>query len=117
MVPSKYLMNFSLGYFVMEDLEKMLKYIILISAKKFCFLLTETPDDSLKWNFYNTEERKNKYYENIANDDTSNAGIGKWWNRNEIISICEALNLKCEFYSPDLQLSNYKMDIMISNPK
>jgi hypothetical protein len=113
-VPGKYLMNDSLAYFSPTDLEEMLKAILAVSPA-FKFLTRGVPNDELKWNYYNTEERKQVYYANIAKGDTTNDGLGRWWVPGEIKAICDRLQLKCYVRNQQMPLSDYRMDVMITN--
>ena len=113
-VPAKYLMNDSIMYFNPEDLKKILTYILDISNDGFTFLITGAPNDLLKWNFYNTEERKTKYLEGVASGDYTNDGIGRWWTAKEIEDLCSSLNLKCSIRNQPEAISNYRMNIVIS---
>lgn len=109
--PNKYLMNDALAYFSVSDLEQMLQLIMTVSPK-FDFALRGVPDDALKWNFYNTPERKEKYLENVAKGDLTNDGLGRWWAKEEVDDICNRLNLKVVMTNPPV--SHYRMDIVIS---
>jgi len=113
-MPGKYLMNDSLAYFSAAGLEGLLTDILAI-AKGFTFLTRGVPNDDLKWNYYNTEERKQLYYANIAKGDFSNDGLGSWWKPGDILAICTKLDLKCIIRNQELPLSDYRMDVVISN--
>jgi hypothetical protein len=110
--PTKYLMNDALAYFSVSDLEEMVKLIRSVSGGSFVFLLRGVPDDALKWNFYNTDERKEKYLSDIAKGDITNDGLGRWWSKNEVETICNPLDLQCTFIHPEH--NNYRMDILIT---
>jgi SAM-dependent methyltransferase len=112
--PRRYLMNDALAYFETADLERILKSIISISSPDFRFLIRGVPNDELKWNFYNTEERKQKYLDGVANGDFTNAGMGRWWKPGEIEAVCSALQLKCTISNQVPPISDYRMDILIS---
>lgn len=111
--PEKYLMNDSLAYFTPADLEAMLTGIQKVSPK-FAFLLRGAPNEDLKWNFYNTEERKRYYYENQAKGDLTNGGLGAWWKPADIEAVCMRLGLNCTITNQVLPVSDYRMDILIS---
>ena len=110
-MPSKYLMNDALGYFSPEDLTEILTYIAE-SPRKFSFYLTGIPNDSLKWNFYNTDERKKTYLDGVANGDASNNGMGRWWKKSELLEIAENLGLKVTLKNQIEAISNYRMDVL-----
>ena len=111
--PTRYLMNDSLAYFTTAELEQMLQDICRVS-EDFIFLAKGVPSDELKWNYYNTEERKQRYYNYPLNGDFTNDGIGKWWPPEEIKSICDKLKLSCVIRNQQLPLSDYRMDVIIS---
>ena len=113
--PNKYLNNDSLAYFSIKDLAQILQLIVSISGKDFCFLLRGVPNTDLMWNFYNTEERKEKYYGDISNGDYSNGGLGNWWAPGDIERVCTRLNLKCHIQPQNDLLSNYRMDVIIGD--
>ena len=110
-MPNKYLMNDSLGYFTVSDLEK-----ILINIKKSSFIIyiTGIPNDLLKWNFYNTEERKFKYKENVKNGDEFNDGIGRWWKDSELYELSIKLNLKLEIENQHNEISSFRMNAIFT---
>ena len=110
--PTKYLMNFALAYFTPIELENILNNMLVISQGAFSFYITDVPNEERKWNFYNTEERKQKYYSDIASGDNTNAGMGRWWKPLEIEAICSKLELNCQISDQD-ELSDYRMDILI----
>ncbi len=114
-VPTKFLMNNALAYFTPPELEKILKSIVQITGGKFIFLLRDVPNEFTKWNFYNTEERKQKYYDLVAQGDTTNDGLGRWWSPAEIMDICDRLHLGCVINNQRPPISDYRMDIIISH--
>jgi hypothetical protein len=113
--PSKFLMNDSLAYFTPENLADMLKSIIRISGGKFAFLIRGVPNDELKWNFYNTEERKQRYLDNKAKGDETNDGLGRWWSPTELRELCRSLNINCMISNQVPPISDYRMDILIGS--
>jgi SAM-dependent methyltransferase len=113
-IPTKYLMNDSLAYFSSDDLKSMLSLIKGISTA-FTFLTRGVPNERLKWNYYNTDERR-RYYEGlVAKGDLTNDGLGKWWEPDDIMTVCNELDLKCTIRDQQLPLSDYRMDIIISS--
>lgn len=112
--PNKYLMNDSLAYFTVGDLEGMLNGIKGVS-EAFTFLTRGVPNDGLKWNYYNTPERKQFYDELQAKGDLTNDGLGRWWKHTEVQAVCDKLQLNCVIRNQQLPLSDYRMDIIISN--
>lgn len=112
--PRRFLMNDSLAYFETTDLERILKSIMSISSPDFRFLIRGVPNDELKWNFYNTEERKQKYLDGVASGDYTNAGMGRWWKPSEIETVCAGLHLNFSIRNQVPPISDYRMDILIS---
>jgi len=114
-IPLKYLMNDAISNFEPENLRQVLESVIEISGGKFIFLITGAPNDDLKWNFYNTEERKQRYIDNNAKGDTRNDGVGRWWTPQEIKELCESLNLDVAVENLPEDVSNFRMDFLISS--
>ncbi len=112
--PAKYLMNDSLAYFKPEDLKEILTLISGVARGAFKFLIRGVPNDLLKWNFYNTDERKQRYHEYVAKGDITNDGLGRWWSPAEIEQICHTLGLDVVIRNQEPPVSNYRMDILIS---
>lgn len=109
----KFLMSFSLGYFTVTQLEQIMLRIINHS-EQFSFYLTEVPMDELKWNFYDTKERRDYYIDNLSNDEFNN-GMGKWWKKTELLNIAEKFNLIVEFFDLSTNASNYRLNILFRN--
>jgi hypothetical protein len=107
--PNKFLMNDSLGYFTTQDLYKILKQIC---NSPFRFYITGIPCDSLKWNFYNTEIRKERYFELVKCGDESFDGIGKWWNVSDLIDLASELNLGISIERQALAMSNFRVNAL-----
>jgi hypothetical protein len=113
-VPDKYLMIDSLAYFAPVDLQSLLAAIVAVSGR-FKFLVRGIPNDLLKWNYYNTEARKQFYYANCAKGDFITDGIGRWWIPDEIMMICGQLKLNCIIRTEELPISDFRMNVIISN--
>ncbi len=114
--PNKYLMNDALAYFSAADLEEMLGNILLVS-ESFEFLIRGVPNDDLKWNYYNTPERKQFYADLIAKGDLTNYGLGSWWHMDDIKNICMRSGLQVSFRDQQLPVSDFRTDIIISAKK
>lgn len=112
--PNKILMNDSLGYFGSENLRDLLKYIIN-EVGLFNFYITGVPNDNLKWNFYNTEERRLRYLDCVERGDITHDGIGNWWNPDQIKKICDELGLRFLIKNQPDVLSNYRSNVLIIN--
>jgi SAM-dependent methyltransferase len=111
-MPNKILMMASLAYFSNHDLQKILEGLNN-KLSKYLFFIGEVPNDNLKWNFYNTEERKARYFELEKLNDDSYDGLGRWWKPSEIENICKMLGLEVVIENQNPVLSNYRMNIII----
>jgi predicted TPR repeat methyltransferase len=112
--PTKILMNDSLGYFSPKDLRDLLVYVIK-EVGFFTFYITGVPNDNLKWNFYNTEERRLRYLDCLERGDVTHDGIGNWWSPDQIKQICDELGLRFEINNQPDFLSNYRSNLLIIN--
>lgn len=112
--PNKYLMNDSLGYFTQNDLENIIA-LIFSNSSSFKFYITGIPTDSLKWNFYNTEDRKTTYLNAVKNGDETNNGMGKWWSENEFSEIAKRFNLKVTLSNQPKKISNYRTNVLFES--
>lgn len=114
-IPNKLLMNAALSYFSPQQLHFILaKMQNLSQGKAFRCLFSEVPNDALKWNFYDTEERKQFYLANKDNDNFNN-GMGRWWQEEEVAQVCKTLNLQFLVENQKSELADYRMDIIIWN--
>ena len=113
-VPDKYLMNDALAYFDPETLGAILGNICVArDGKPFRFLLTGIPNSALKWNFYDTPERKLRHEENLGAGDDTNDGLGRWWEPVEVEAVCSRWGLQVRIDNQPDTLSNYRMDALI----
>lgn len=112
-VPNKFLMNDALAYFVPDQLAELLTDMGRISHNSFTFLIRGIPNDEQKWNYYNTEERKQRYLGYVASGDVTNDGMGRWWLPSEITTVCANLGLQCSIQNQAPPVSNYRMDVLI----
>ena len=115
-LPNKFLMNYSLAYFSPSHLSTILGNIYTLLAKRsFNFLLTGIPNFALKWNFYDTPERRARHLENEKDPANANDGLGRWWTADEIQLICDQVGLEVSIQNMPPELSNYRMDALISS--
>lgn len=109
--PNKFLMNDSLGYFTPIELKTILR-LIISKTNHFSFYITGIPSDELKWNFYNTPERKEVYLQNVQNNDESNNGMGRWWKNDEFIGIADDFKLEVSLKNQPETISNYRINVL-----
>lgn len=113
---NKFLMNYSLGYFEPTQFKIILKNIIQhTDDRTFKYFVVGTPCFDLKWNFYNTEERVARHLENEKIHKDFNDGMGRWWKRGEIEEICLNLGLLVQITDQPPELSNFRMDALITS--
>jgi hypothetical protein len=108
--PNKFLMNDSLGYFKPIELSKILEQII---DRPFTFYITGIPSDSLKWNFYNTEERKKRFKELCESGDDFNDGIGRWWKCDEFFELASKFDLDIIIQRQPKNISLFRMNVIL----
>jgi len=114
---TKCLMNDSLAYFVPSQLQSILSILNDLSQGDFKMLIRGVPNDELKWNYYNTAARQERYYQLVAAGDITNDGMGRWWKPTEIENVCNELGLNCSIRNQELPVTDYRMDILISGIK
>lgn len=110
----KFLLGDALGYFTVSSFEKLVHIIEAKTADAMLplkLLVTGVPDDALKWNFYNTEERRIEYLK--QKDDDFNGCIGRWWRREELADIAEKHGLTIEFHDTDPAESIFRFDCLV----
>lgn len=113
-MPDKYLMNDALAYFDPDALRKILDNVCAArNDQPFRFLLTGIPNSVLKWNFYDTPDRKLRHSENMHAGDETNDGLGRWWAPSEIESVCARRGLQVQITNQPEIISNYRMDALI----
>lgn len=116
--PNKILMSGSLAYFEPHDLHVILTNIREhLAYRPFCAFFTDIPNDDLKWNFYNTPERRARYLENEKQVANVNDGVGRWWRAEEIEAICLKYRLNVGIGNQPAELSNYRMDALITSAR
>ena len=109
-IPSKVLLSDALGYFERDALGEILDTAIRLTENKFIFDATGIPCDDLKWNFYNTPERVQRYNQNQELAENANDGIGRWWRREELERLASDRDLSLEIKDQPAELSNFRVD-------
>ena len=120
---SKYFPNYftktlcygALSYFNKKEFLNMLKTLKLITKDDSISLFGHVLDKSRRWKYFNTLKRKLIFIFKIKLF-RKKVGLGKWWRKKDIVSICNNFGLKCEFTHEDsiLHSSIYRMDIIIT---
>lgn len=113
---SKMLIHHSLAYFNPAQLDGIVANIIEYRKHfPFMLLLTGIPRADLKWQYYDTPERRARYLENEAKGPDENDGLGRWWLAEEIQEICNRRGLTVQINNQPPDFSNYRMDALISS--
>ena len=113
-MPNKYLMNDALAYFDPQALATILDNVCAAGdGGALRFLLTGIPNRALKWNFYDTPERKLRHSELLRVGDETNDGLGRWWEAAEIEAACAERYLQVEIQNQPVSISDYRMDALI----
>lgn len=111
-VPTKILLGDALAYFEPGALRSMLELIAGLTTGEFLFLATNVPCDELKWNFYNTPDRKQRYAENQRQPSNTNDGLGRWWKKEELQRAGEELGIEATLFDQQVALSEYRIDVL-----
>jgi len=109
-IATKILLGDALCYFEPDELSKMLRATRELAAGSFTFMATGIPCDELKWNFYNTPDRVQRYHQNQLRADNTNDGIGRWWQKAELESVGQALALEVTVKEQPATLSTFRID-------
>ena len=113
-MPGKFLMNDALAYFDPEAFGSIVDNVCAARAgQPFRFLLTGIPNSQLKWNFYDTPERKLRHQELLRTGDHTNDGMGRWWDPAEIEAVCDQRGLLATIENQPDAISDYRMDALI----
>ena len=107
---TKYLMNDATAYFTPEQLNDLIKRIQKKSTT-FSLYLTNIPNDSKKWNFYNTIERKENYENSLKKGDVFLGGMGRWWKIEEFEELALQNDLEVQFIDTNDEL-NYRVNVL-----
>lgn len=108
----KVLMYEALQHFQTYDIIKILKIIKKITHDNSIILFGSIPDIQKKWLFYNTPDRRRKYFQKNERGDES---IGVWWEKMELLFAAEMVGFICEFRNqPDiLHTAHYRFDLVL----
>lgn len=111
-VPNRILLGDALAYFDPAELRLLLERVLLLTNAEFLFLASNVPFDRLKWNFYNTLERKQRYLENQRRGDGANDGLGRWWSADELRRAGDEVRIEVTIIDQPETLSDYRVDVL-----
>lgn len=108
---SKIFMLGSLQYFQVEEFENILGVIRICSKEQSQVLIEGIPDIERMWTFYDTEERRAEYRRRKERNEDI---IGTWWNKEEIIEICNQNKFACQILPATESYAHYRFDVKLS---
>ena len=110
---SKVLMNDCLAYFNPNSLKIILKEL---SHHQVVMVISSILDKEKKWKFYNTIDRKIKYFKDVVFDN-KNSGIGYWWTKKQINSIAAHYGFDSSFYNHHEKnhTSHYRFNVKLKH--
>lgn len=112
--PNKFLMANSLSYLEPAEFDKLLSNLCsAVGIGSFQFLLTAIPDADMKWNFYNTPERRERHIENLSSGSATRDGMGRWWTREEIARLAKRHGLSASIGTEPGTASHYRMSALL----
>jgi cyclopropane fatty-acyl-phospholipid synthase-like methyltransferase len=110
----KVLMSDAMGSFDEVTLPHLLPSLKCLCKDNAPILLTGVPDDGRKWRFYDNWRRRWTYLYRIKLL-RRDPGVGKWWSRNRLQTLCAKAGLRCEFRDQNAMLhsAHYRMDVLL----
>ena len=113
---NKILISAALQYISLSEFDDLLNNLYTILPNKSKIFITDILDADRKWNFFRTFRQKLNYLIKIKLLRKS-FGLGKWWNKNEIITLADKNNFSCKFFSQNekLSFSHYRFDVLLIN--
>ncbi len=113
---NKILISATLQYISLSNFSELLNNLSFILPNRSKIYITDILDADRKWNYFRTFRQKFDYLIKIKLLRKS-LGLGKWWNKNEIITLADKYNFSCKFFSQNEKLSSshYRFDILLIN--
>jgi SAM-dependent methyltransferase len=113
MPPDKVLMNDSLGYFVPSTFGAVLDAVVAVTAGgPVRMLVTGVPAYELRWNFYDTPERRDRFLAEEARNDDTHQGMGRWWTEDELREAGSRRGFVVDIKVQPVELSSYRIDVL-----
>lgn len=105
----------ALAYLNAFQLERLLSGLKTLASPNAEILLGSILDPTKKWRFFDTFSRRLTYlikFRLLGKD----VGVGRWWNRKEIVSISKKHNMECIFLEqdPSLHTAHYRYDVKLT---
>lgn len=111
--PSKVLMNDALGYFTPLTFGAVLDAIVTATAEApVRMLVTGVPAYELRWNFYDTPERRERFLADEARGDDTHHGMGRWWTEQELRDAGSGRGFAVTIKPQPAELSKYRVDVL-----
>jgi len=112
-VPRKWLMADALAYFDTDGLGRWLDlFSRFIPSGAAIAMATGVPDESRKFEFYDTEERRARYLATASDPQATNDGVGRFWKREEIERLALERGLDADVIDQPLDLSRFRFDVV-----
>lgn len=79
----------------------------------FSFFIGSIPDSEKILDFYHTKERQKYYFDEVL--ENGKFHLGNWWYKEQVMYLCEDLNLQCKIIEQDASLhtAHYRFDCLI----
>ncbi len=111
--PSKVLMNDALGYFTPLTFGAVLDAVVAVTTEApVRMLVTGVPAYELRWNFYDTPERRDRFLADEARGDDTHQGMGRWWTEQELRETGSKRGFVVAIKPQPAELSNYRLDVL-----
>jgi cyclopropane fatty-acyl-phospholipid synthase-like methyltransferase len=103
----------ALQFFDEENLAHFLQMVRRSVNDKMPLYLGGVPDERCMWLFYNTPERRKKYYQSYLENKEA---IGTWWDRQVLESIANAEGYSCRFIEQHKSFysAHYRFDVLLT---
>jgi len=111
---NKILISAVLQYITLNQFDEFLNNLNKKINIKSLILINDILDADRKWKFFRTFRQKLNYLIKIKLL-RKNLGLGKWWNKNEIIILANKYKYSCEFFNQNERLSSshYRFDVLL----
>ena len=108
---SKVFMYGGLQYFDITGLSNILEQVKGITIKDAVIFIGFIPDKDKIWDFYDTDEKVQKYFER---KNANQEYLGTWWSKKDIAEICTGYGFEVEFNIPtSSDASYYRFDVRL----
>lgn len=109
---NKVYMYEALQHFTSEEFVTLLHKLTPLLDQNAILFFASVPDEERLWNFYNTPELKQYYFEQKSK---GNLLLGTWWKKQNILQIARDLGFECEiqYQQENLYTAHYRFDFLL----